>query len=84
MSDDPALPVIELGGIRVFDAREWFPYKGGGGAVVFRPRTVDQIEEVAIHQDAVAFSGADLNFNGTTVDEESARMQTSYDWHTKH
>ncbi len=84
MSDDPALPVIELGGIRVFDAREWFPYKGDGGAVVFRPRTANQIEEVAIHHDAVAFSGTDLNFNGTTVDEESARMQSSYDWHTKH
>jgi len=84
MSDDPALPVIELGGIRVWDAREWFPYKGDDGAVAFRPRTAEQIEEIAIHHDAVAFSGADLNFNGSTVDEERDRMQASYNWHTKH
>ncbi len=83
MSDDPALPKIELGGIVVWDARKWFPYKGNGGAVVFRPRTMDQIEETAIHHDAVAFSGRDLDFNGSTVDEERDRMQASYNWHTK-
>jgi hypothetical protein len=84
MSDDPALPKLTLGGITVWDAREWFPTKtgGGSGAVVFRPRTYAQIEGVAIHHDAVAFSGLDLDFDGSTVDEERARMQASYNWHT--
>lgn len=84
MADDPALPPIELGGIRVWDATSWFPYKGDGGAVVFRPRTADQIEETAIHHDAVAFSGLDTDFDGSTVDEERDRMQASYNWHTKY
>ena len=84
MADNPALPKIELGGIVVWDAREWFPYKGDSGAVVFRPRTPDRVEETAIHHDAVAFSGLDLDFNGSTVDEERARMQASYNYHTKH
>lgn len=82
MIGDPDLPVITLGGITVFDAREWFPTKTGG-AVVFLPRAAEAIEETAIHHDAVAFSGRDLNFNGSTVDEERARMQASYNWHTK-
>ena len=83
MSDDPALELIELGGIGVWDARPWFPDKGYAGAVKFRPRTKDQIQETAIHHDAVAFSGRDLDFNGSTVDEERDRMQASYNWQTK-
>ena len=84
MVDEPDLPTITLAGVTVYDARQWFPYKGNNGAVVFRPRTREQVDETAIHHDAVAFSGADLNFNGSTVDEERGRMQASYNWHTKY
>lgn len=84
MNGDPDLPVIVLGGIRVFDARQWFPYKGDDGAVKFYARTLEKITGVAIHHDAVAFSGDDLDFNGSTVDEERARMQASYNFHTKY
>ena len=84
MVDEPDLPTITLAGVTVYDARQWFPYKGDSGAVVFRPRTREQVDETAIHHDAVAFSGADLNFNGSTVDEERGRMQASYNWHTKY
>ncbi len=82
MNGDPDLPLLERGGIKVWDATVWFPTKSGGN-VVFRPRTATQIEETAIHHDAVTFDGRDLNFNGTTVDEERGRMQASYNWHTK-
>jgi len=84
MSDSPNLPKLELGGIVVWDARQWFPDKGNSGAVVFRPRAPADVAEIAIHHDAVAFSGLDLDFDGSTVDEERARMQASYNWHTKY
>ncbi len=86
MSDIPDLPTITLGGVTVYDAQVWFPDRsdGGAGAVVFHPRTPEQVDEIAIHQDAVAFEDVDRNFNGTTIDEERTRMQASYNWHTKY
>lgn len=84
MPEEPNLPTIEFAGVTVYDARQWFPDQiGPPGAVVFHQRSLDQITGIAAHHDAVAFDDIDKNFNGTTIDEERARMAASYRWHTK-
>ena len=50
----------------------------------FYRRTAAQITGIALHHDAAAFDGADRNFNGTTEDEEKARILASHRWHTQH
>lgn len=83
MPEEPNLPKIEIAGVTVYDARQWFPDQAPAGGVVFHSRSLDQITGIAAHHDAVAFQDVDRNFNGTTIDEERARMQASYNWHTK-
>ena len=85
MAQDPPLPFYQLAGVKVWRAEEWFPTKSMQGAqVAFHPRDRSQVTGIAIHHDAVAFDGADKNFNGQTWDEEKTRMGASYNWHTKH
>jgi hypothetical protein len=83
MPSEPNLPKFVLEGVTIYDATPWFPTRTGASGVVFRNRDREMVDMFAVHHDAVAFSGEDLNFNGTTVDEERARMQASYNWHTK-
>lgn len=49
----------------------------------FPRRTVAQITGIALHHDAAFFDGADKNFNGTTEDEEYARIYAVHRMHTQ-
>lgn len=49
----------------------------------FSRRTVDQITGIALHHDAAFFDGRDKNFNGTTEDEEKARILAVHRLHTQ-
>lgn len=83
MSEVPALPKLTVNGVDIWDARIWFPTRVGASGVTFWGRTAEQVTGLALHHDAVAFQDIDRNFSGTTIDEERARMQASYNWHTK-
>lgn len=48
----------------------------------FYRRTAEQITGIALHHDAAFFDGADKNFNGTTEDEEKARILSAHRFHT--
>src|SRR3972149_2204219 len=43
-----------------------------------RRRSVAEINEPIIHHDGVLYSAGDKNFNGTTVDEDLARLDQDY------
>lgn len=83
MPDEPNLPKLTINAVTVYDATEWFPTMPGRSGVVFHQRRIADIDTFAVHHDAVAFKDLDRNFNGTTLDEERARMQASYNWHTR-
>ncbi len=76
MSEEPNLPKFKINGVTVFDALPWFEDLTGGPTGSFSSRKKEQVMGIAIHYDAV-------NFGGTTVDEERARMQATFNWHTK-
>ena len=49
---------------------------------VIKERPVSDIAEIVMHHDAVAFSGKDTDFDGTTLDESLERLSAIYNWHT--
>lgn len=60
----------------VYSVGSLFPDQAG-----MRVRPISQVEEIAMHHDAVAFSGKDANFNGSTLDESLDRLSAVYNWH---
>lgn len=44
-------------------------------------RALSMITGFAVHHDAVAFSGADVNFNGRTLDESLQRLRAIWQYH---
>lgn len=66
--------VHEIGN-QILDIRRMFPDQQVWA------NTLRHKEGFAIHHDAVAFSGEDLDFNGSTLDESLERIRIIYDFH---
>lgn len=59
--------------IRLWDIRHRYPVRSRR-----LRRELGQITSIAVHHDGVWFPRGDRNFNGTTVDEDLARMDADY------
>lgn len=77
MSEEPDLQKFKINGVTVYDAVSWFPDLTGGPTGSFSSRDKGKVDGIAIHHDAVAYGG-------TTVAEERARMQATFNFHTKY
>ncbi len=67
------------GGLTVIDVRSLLPDDEVGD----RHMTDDRFAKryVAIHHDAVAFKGADKDFDGETIDDDFDRLRANWRWH---
>lgn len=69
------LPVIDFGGIKMFDATGLFPDKRGGAGYNFPARNKSQINGLAFHHDTAPFFSGDAN-------DEISRMALIYRLHS--
>jgi hypothetical protein len=67
------------GGLVVLDVRQLLPDDAAGN----RHMTEDTYAKryLAFHHDAVAFTGADADYDGSTIDEDLDRLRANYLWH---
>jgi hypothetical protein len=69
-------PTITLAGCQLYDVRSLYPPEEGGA--VARPRDPALLTAVAIHHDAAMMNPGDLDYSGSSLNEDMARLDIIY------
>lgn len=77
MPNDPNLPVIDINGVKFYDASGLYKDKTGGVGYSFPYRNKSQVNGLAFHHDTAPFFGV-------TSNEELERLNVIYQLHTKY
>ena len=71
------MPTVKLYGIEVADVRYLFPDQPDRKCSLYHPP--ENIVGIAQHHDGVLMAPGDMDYNGTTLDEDMERLQAIYD-----
>lgn len=74
----PAAPKrLQIGTREVLDVRHLFPNEPNGSTAT--KRWTSALAGIAVHHDGVIMAAGDRDYNGTTLNEDLARLQAIYD-----
>ena len=77
------MPTVKLYGIEVADVRYLFPDWPGTPEQrnsLSYIHTPDQVDGVSVHHDGEVMPPGDMDYNGSTLDEDMERLQAIYNW----